>query len=212
MGIPCGSNVELDNPNRNGQGPMPVDLALTYNEDQNIGVGIPFTRATEFRVAYHFNDQWAFGAGIENPNQFIGNFVALPAAFTSVGSQFDNGNQIGAPNAFPDILSKLSYDKQFSRGRHLHAETVGLLTGVHMAVKPLDGTSFRSHRAVGGGGAIAANYEFSPGFRILANMFWSDGGVPLFGKHRTAGRDSSECGGHRCDPVVRARRRRLRRL
>lgn len=164
-------------PNRNGQGPMPVDLALTYNEDQNIGVGIPFTRATEFRVAYHFNDRWAFGAGIENPNQFIGNFVVLPAAFTSVGSQFDNGNQIGAPNAFPDILSKLSYDKQFSRGRHFHAETVGLLTGVHMAVKPLDGTSFRSHRAVGGGGAIAANYEFSPGFRILANMFWSDGGA-----------------------------------
>jgi hypothetical protein len=164
-------------PNRNGLGPMPVDLALTYNEDQNLTVGIPYTRAAELRVAYHFNDRWAFGVGIENPNQFIGNFVALPAAFITVGSQFDNGNQIGAPNAFPDILSKLAYDKKFSRGRHFHAEAVGLITGVHMTAKPLRGISFNLHRTVGGGGSVASNYEFSPNFRILANAFWSDGGA-----------------------------------
>ncbi len=164
-------------PNRNGLGPMPVDLALTYNEDQNLGVGISYTRAAELRAAYHFNDRWAFGVGIENPNQFIGTYVALPAAFASVGSQFDNGNQIGAPNAFPDILSKLAYDKKLSRGRHFHAEAVGLITGVHLTAKSLEGTSFTKHRAVGGGGSIAANYEFSPNFRILANAFWSDGGA-----------------------------------
>jgi hypothetical protein len=164
-------------PNRNGLGPMPVDLALTYNEDQNLGVGISYTRAAELRAAYHFNERWAFGIGIENPNQFIGNYVALPAAFAAVGSQFDNGNQIGAPNAFPDILSKLAYDKKLSGGRQFHAEAVGLITGVHMTAKPLEGTSFKKHRAVGGGGSVAANYEFSPSFRILANAFWSDGGA-----------------------------------
>jgi hypothetical protein len=164
-------------PNRNGLGPMPVDLALTYNEDQNLGVGVPYTRAAEFRAAYHFNDRWAFGIGMENPNQYIGNFVALPVKFTSVGPQFDNGNQIGAPNIFPDILSKLAYDKTLSGGRHFHAEAVGLLTGVHLTVKSLLGTSSESHRAVGGGGSLAASYEFSHTFRILANAFWSDGGA-----------------------------------
>jgi hypothetical protein len=164
-------------PNRNGLGPMPVDLALTYNEDQNLGVGVPYTRAAEFRAAYHFNYSWAFGVGIENPNQYIGNFVALPTAFASVGSQFDNGSQIGAPNAFPDILSKLAYDKHFSKGRHFHAEAVGLIAGVHISVKPLGGTSFNSHKKVGGGGSIASSYEFSPNFRILGNAFWSDGGA-----------------------------------
>lgn len=164
-------------PNRNGLGPMPVDLALTYNEDQNLGVGIPYTRAAEFRVAYHFNERWAFGVGIEDPNQFIGNYVALPAAFSSVGPEFDNGNQIGAPNPFPDILSKLAYDKKFRGGKHLHAEAVGLITGVHMAVKPIGENSFETRRAVGGGGSIAGNFEFSPNFRILANAFWSDGGA-----------------------------------
>ena len=32
-------------PNRHGLGPMPSDLAITFNEDQNIGVGLPYTRA-----------------------------------------------------------------------------------------------------------------------------------------------------------------------
>jgi hypothetical protein len=164
-------------PNRNGLGPMPVDLAISYNEDQNLGVGVPYTRAAEFRAAYHFNDNWAFGVGIEDPNQYIGSYVALPAAFTSLSSQFDNGNQIGTPNAFPDILSKIAYDKRFTRGRHFHAEAVGLITGVHVSAKPVGETSFKSHRAVGGGGSVAANYEFSPTFRILANAFWSDGGA-----------------------------------
>src|SRR5580704_233321 len=70
-------------PNRSGIGPSPADLAITYNEDQNIGVGLPYTRAAEFRVAYHLNDHLAFGVGIEDPNQFIGTFVALPSAFAS---------------------------------------------------------------------------------------------------------------------------------
>jgi hypothetical protein len=67
-------------------------------------------------AAYHFNDRWAFSIGIENPNQFIGDYVAMPGKFTSVGSQFDNGNQIAAPNAFPDILSKLAYDRSLVEG------------------------------------------------------------------------------------------------
>ena len=69
-------------PNRDGIGPIPSDLAITYNEDQNLGVGVPYTRAAEFRVAYHVNEHWAMGVGIEDSNQYIGNYVALPAQFS----------------------------------------------------------------------------------------------------------------------------------
>ena len=163
-------------PNRNGLGPMPSDLAITYNEDQNIGVGLPYTRAAEFRVAYHLNDHWAFGVGIEDPDQFIGGFVALPAAFSAtLGPQFDNGNQIGAPNLFPDILPKITYDTELA-GRHLHLEAVGLLTSARAAVVPIGGTTFSSHSTVGGGGSIAANYQVFQNLILLANTFWSDGG------------------------------------
>jgi hypothetical protein len=164
-------------PNRVGIGPMPSDLAITYNEDQNLGVGVPYTRAAEFRVAYHPNERWAFGVGIENPNQYIGSYVALPAAFISIGTQFDNGAQVGAANAFPDILSKITYDNKIA-GRHLHAEVTGLFNGAHASAAPGTSTAFQTHTTVGGGGQIAANYELMRDkLVILANAFWSDGGA-----------------------------------
>jgi hypothetical protein len=164
-------------PNRTGIGPMPSDLAVTYNEDQNLGVGVPYTRAAEFRVAYHVNEHWAIGAGIENSNQFIGNFVALPAQFTSIGTQFDNNANAGAANLMPDIIAKTTYDTALS-GRHFHAELTGFLTGAHASVLPAGSTLFNSHKAFGGGGQVAMNYELLPNKLVaLANVFWSDGGA-----------------------------------
>jgi hypothetical protein len=163
-------------PNRNGLGPLPSDMATTYNEDQNFQVGLTFTRAAEFRVAYHANDHLAFGVGIEDPNQFTGNFVALPSAFAStVSTQFDNGAQIGAPNLFPDIIPKIAYDPTLG-GRHLHLEAVGLITGARSAVVPIGEKLYSSHSVVGGGVSIAGNYELFHNFLVLLNTFWSEGG------------------------------------
>lgn len=114
-------------PNRDGIGPFPSELAVTYNEDQNLGVGVPYTRAAEFRVAYHVNEHWAIGAGIENSNQFIGGYVALPAQFSAVGSQFDNNANTGAADLMPDILAKTTYDTNLG-ARHFHAELTGFKT------------------------------------------------------------------------------------
>jgi len=164
-------------PNRVGIGPIPSDLAITYNEDQNLGVGVPYTRAAEFRVAYHLNEHWAMGVGIEDSNQFIGNFVALPVQFTAIGSQFDNNANAGAANLMPDIIAKTTYDTDLS-GRHFHAELTGFFTGAHASVMPNGSTSFNSHHAFGGGGQIAANYELVRNkLVVLANAFWSDGGA-----------------------------------
>ena len=164
-------------PNRNGIGPMPSDLAITYNEDQNLGVGVPYTRAAEFRVAFHPNDHWAIGAGIENPNQYIGNYVALPAQFTAIGLQFDNNANAGAANLMPEIIAKTTYDTD-SSGRHFHAEITGFLTGAHASVMPSGSTSLNLHKVFGGGGQFAMNYELLPNKLVfLANVFWSDGGA-----------------------------------
>jgi hypothetical protein len=163
-------------PNRTGIGPMPPDLAITYNEDQNLGVGVPYTRAAEFRVAYHPNEHWAMGIGIEDPNQYIGGYVALPSQFTAVGTQFDNGANAGAANLMPDVLSKVTYDRDFS-GRHFHSEVTGLLTAAQASVMPVGSTAFNKHNTFGGGGQIAANYELRPKLLLLGNAFWSDGGA-----------------------------------
>jgi hypothetical protein len=164
-------------PNREGIGPIPSDLAVTYNEDQNLGVGVPYTRAAEFRVAYHLDEHWAVGVGIEDSNQFIGTYVALPSQFGAVGSQFDNNANAGAANLMPDILAKSTYDTRLGP-RHFHAEATGFLTGAHASLTPVGSNSFKTHNAFGGGGEIAANYELIPNkLVILANAFWSDGGA-----------------------------------
>jgi hypothetical protein len=164
-------------PNRDGIGPLPSDLAVTYNEDQNLGVGVPYTRAAELRVAYHANEHWAMGVGIEDSNQFIGNYVALPAQFTSIGSQFDNNSNAGAANLMPDIIAKTTYDTNLG-ARHFHAEVTGLFTGAHASVTPVGSTQFRTHTTFGGGGQFATNYDLLPNkLVVLANVFWSDGGA-----------------------------------
>jgi hypothetical protein len=164
-------------PNREGIGPMPSDLAITYNEDQNLAVGIPYTRAAELRAAYHVNEHWAIGVGIEDSNQFIGNFVALPSHFSTIGLQFDNNANAGAANLMPDVIAKTTYDTRLS-GRHFHAEATGFVTGAHASVMPIGSTSFRTHTAFGGGGEVAMNYELVPNkLVVLANGFWSDGGA-----------------------------------
>ena len=164
-------------PNRSGIGPIPSDLALTYNEDQNLGVGVAYTRAAELRAAYHVNEHWAIGLGIEDANQFIGTYVALPAQFTAIGSQFDNNSNAGAANLMPDILAKTTYDTSIL-ARHFHAELTGLLTGADASAMSVGSTSFDSHSVIGGGGEVATNFDLVRNkLTFLANAFWSDGGA-----------------------------------
>ena len=164
-------------PNRTGIGPMPSDLAISYNEDQNLAVGVPYTRAAEFRVAYHLNEHWAMGVGIEDSNQYIGNYVALPAGFSAIGTQFDNNANAGAANLMPDIIAKTTYDTELA-GRHFHAELTGFVTGAHATAIPSGSTAYNSHSAYGGGGQLATNYELIRNkLVVLANVYWSDGGA-----------------------------------
>jgi hypothetical protein len=167
-------------PNRRGVGPMPGDLALTYDEDGNAQVGIPYTRAAEFRVVYHPSDHWSAGLGIENAEQYTGfgaGEVTLPNAFAQqLASQLDPTNTNNTtPNVAPDVLSKIAYDRDLG-GKHFHAELQGLLTAVKTTVQPAAGANFESSSTVGGGFGGAFNIELVKNFRLLANGFYSDGG------------------------------------
>ena len=169
-------------PNRTGLGPMPADLMLTYSEDANIHVGIPWTRQAAFRVMYHPNDHWAVGLGIENPEQFVGaGEVIFPFAFNAqLGTQFDAANNTGTPNVAPDLLAKASYDNTFGGGRHFHVELGGIMTNVKTTNVPIGGTEFVHHNSTGGGVEFATNFDLfhdSDGryFRFVANGLWGDG-------------------------------------
>jgi len=172
-----GSSWGMITPNRTGLSPMPADLALTYGEDANVHVGIPYTRAGTFRAIYHPNDHWAIGTSIENPDQFVGaGEVIFPFAFNAaLGPQFDAANQTTVPNPYPDFIPKISYDNNFGNGQHFHFELGGLLTTVKITNVPVGGTTFVHHQSTGGSGEAAFNVDVVKGFRILANGLWGAG-------------------------------------
>jgi hypothetical protein len=176
-----GSTWGLQTPNRTGISPMPSDLSLTYGEDAQTHVGINYTRAAEFRAGYHFSKQFAWAVALQNPQQYIGqnaggnNEVIFPAAFAALVGQFDNNATAGAPNAFPDFITKFAFDGG-SNGHKFHAELGGLTTSAKVAVVPtVAGAGFVKHTKMGAGGFGAFNFELIKNLRVLAQGMWGPG-------------------------------------
>jgi hypothetical protein len=169
-------------PNRVGLSPMPADLAITINEDANIQVGIPYTRAGTFRAIYHFNDNFQWGVAVENPEQFVGaGEVIFPFAFNAqLGPQFDAANNTATPNLGPDLWTKMAWDGN-PGGRHMHFELGGVMTTAKATFLPIvtpppsGGVTFQHSTKVGGGIVAATNIGLSKNFRFLANGLWGNG-------------------------------------
>jgi hypothetical protein len=171
-----GQSWGLMTPNRKGVSPLPSDVFTTLSEDTNVHVGIPWTRAAQFRAAYHFNDHFVWAAGIENPDQFVGaGETIFPFAFNAaLGIQADAANQTTVPNVAPDFLTKIAYDNDFS-GKHLHFEAGGIVTTAKVTNVPVGGITFVSHSSVGGGVEFGFNFELAKNFTFVANGMYGTG-------------------------------------
>ncbi len=168
-------------PNRVGIGPMPSDLALTIGEDANVHVGVTHSRAGQFRAVWHPNDKFAWGIGIENPDQFVNaGEVIYPFQFNAaLGAQLDTGNNNPpqTPNAAPDVVSKMGYDTTFGGGRHFHVEAGAMMRTFRITNVPIGGTTFAHHTSIGGAGEFAMNVDIFPKLKFLTNGFYSNGGA-----------------------------------
>ncbi|HEU4414375.1 MAG TPA: hypothetical protein VFT65_06290 [Candidatus Angelobacter sp.] len=176
-----GQTWGLQTPNRVGLSPMPSDVFAPIGEDAQTHVGLPYTRAAELRLIYHFNDNFQWGVAIQNPDQFTNGEVVFPNAFNaqlnSTITQFDAGNQTTTPNAFPDIHSKMAYDTDIN-GKHMHLEAGGLLTSAKITVLAPSNTAnatFNHDTKIGGAFHGALNLELLKGFRVVANGMWGTG-------------------------------------
>jgi hypothetical protein len=186
-----GQTWGLETPNRVGVSPNPADLSLGYHADSSIHVGSNYTRAAEFRAAYHFNDNWVWAVAAQNPQQFVAaGQVTFPFAFdgqlTAKIPQFDAANSSGTPNVGPDILTKIAYDNNFGGGRHFHFEAGGVATWAKATVIPIvtpvptPPPTFTSHTTTGGGGfgdLVVDLYKGAEGktIRFVANGMWGYG-------------------------------------
>lgn len=170
-------------PNRVGLSPYSADVFYSQDMDFNYQVGLTWTRAPQFRVAYHLSKNLAFGVALENPQQFIGqaNEVVLPAGLNAaLATQLDGANNSNTPNVHPDIIPKIAYDTDIA-GKHFHVEAVGLFTSAKVAIPVATatvppGTAFVKQTQSGGGGSVNVNLEVVKNLRVIGNSFFSDGG------------------------------------
>jgi hypothetical protein len=169
-----GQTWGLQTPNRVGVSPSPADLALTIGEDAQTHVGLNYTRAAEFRAAYHFSDRFVWAFALQNPEQFGGQGeITFPAAFNAqLAPQIDSAATPGAPNLMPDFLTKFAFDPS----KRFHFELGGLTTSAKVAVIPtVPAATFVKHSKVEGGIFGATNVELFKGFRFLASGMWGPG-------------------------------------
>ena len=180
-----GQTWGLQTPNRVGVSPNPADVFGTYGEDAQVHVGVNYTRAAEFRLGYHFNDNWVWAVAIQNPQQYGGtaaNIVTYPNSFNAQlsGVQFDAGATPGTPNLAPDLITKIAFDKDFA-GRHFHWEGGAMETTAKITILPTAaGSTFHSQTMVGGGvfGGLAAELwkgSDNRNIAVVASGMWGYG-------------------------------------
>jgi hypothetical protein len=170
-----GQTWGLQTPNRVGVSPNPADLAITIGEDAQTHVGLNYTRAAEFRAAYHFSDHFVWAFALQNPEQFGGQGeITFPAAsnFATVPTLIDSGATATVPNLMPDLITKFAFDP----GKHFHFEAGGLTTSAKIALVPsVPAATFVKHTKIEGGIFAATNIELFKGFRFLASGMWGPG-------------------------------------
>ena len=181
-------------PNRQALSPVPSDLFYTQNMDTNYQVGLPWTRALEFRFIYHASKEWAMGVALEDPQQYVGNAVVLPASPPGGSSspyinQVDNGANVlpatsggtGTPNLFPDVIAKVAYDPVVD-GKHMHVELSGVMSQFKLFTPATSSTPAFHETVTGGGGSFNFNLEVVKNLHLIVNSFFGDGtGRYIFG-------------------------------
>jgi hypothetical protein len=165
----AGQSWSLLTPNRNGLSPVPADVFFSQNVDTNYQVGLTWTRQTQFRFVAHPSKTFTAGVSLENPQQYVGPAVVLPAAFAA--AEVDATGNTAAPNPYPDVIGKVAFDPQTGK-THQHVEVAALVRGF----KTYSSASDRTFGATGRGVSVNGNVEPVKGLHLVATTFFSSGG------------------------------------
>src|SRR5262249_54928189 len=149
--------------------PSPGDIFFSQNVDTNYQVGLTWGRTQQFRLIAHASDVVTAGVSFENPQQFVGTGVVLPAAFPA--GQGDVSGNTAAPHPFPGIIGKVAFDPKTGK-LHQHIDAAILVRGF----KTYDPTSQTSFSKTATGGSVGAAIQPVKNLTLIANGFFSDGG------------------------------------
>jgi hypothetical protein len=187
----AGQSWSMMTPGRDSISPMPGDLFYSQDVDTNYQMGLIWGRTPGFRFIAHATDNITAGLALENPEQYIGSAVVLPAAFPA--AEVDAGSvTTNVPNLYPDIIGKIAYDTpgkgspkapkggqiiveqtpKAASGLHQHIEAAVVIRGFKTFNQPTN-TSFNSTAI---GGSINAVIQPVKAVRVIGTTFFSNGG------------------------------------
>jgi len=157
-------------PNRTGLSPVTSDVFVSQNIDLNLQMGLTWTRAAQLRFVAHPNDTFTAGLALENPEQYVGSAVVLPAGFP--GFEVDNGSvTTQTPDRYPDIIGKIAFDPKTGKTRQ-HLEAAFVARGF----RTYNPTTQATFTRTGTGIEIAGAFELIPNLRAIASTYFSNGG------------------------------------
>ena len=130
-----GQSWSMMTPGRVGISPLPSDIFYSQDMDTNYQVGIPWTRAPQFRVLYHPSDIVSIGFALETAEQYGGGSsgggsIVLPSPLATpyTNTQIDLGAAtFTPPNLTPDFQAKIAFDPKVN-GNLMHIEFGGVLS------------------------------------------------------------------------------------
>lgn len=181
-----GQSWSMMTPGRKSISPLPGDLFYSQDVDTNYQVGIPWTRAPQFRAVYHAGDIVTVGFALETAQQYGGGSsgggaITLPSALATAftNTQIDLGaGTYTPPNLHPDVQAKIAFDPKVN-GNLMHIEFGGFFS----SFKTYNPATSQSFTTQGAGGQANANLELVKNFHLIVNTFASDGGGRyLFGQ------------------------------
>jgi len=181
-----GQSWSMLTPGRRGISPLPGDLFYSQDMDTNYQVGIPWTRAPQFRAVYHASDVVTLGFALEQAEQYGGGSggggsIVLPSLLATpyTNNQIDLGAaNFTPPNLHPDVQAKIAFDPKVN-GNLMHVEFGGFFS----SFKTYNPLTYQSFTKQGGGGEANFNLELVKNFHLIVNTFLSDGGGRyLFGQ------------------------------
>jgi hypothetical protein len=163
-------------PNRNGISPAPGDLFYSQDVDTNYQMGLTWGRTPGIRFVDHATSTVTAGIAIENPEQYVGSAVVLPAAFPAAQvNTGSGGSAVGSssptPNLYPDIIGKVAFDPKTGKTKQ-HIDAAFVISGF----KTYNPTTDTSSTSTGTGGSVNAVVEIIPNYRLIATNYYSSGG------------------------------------
>lgn len=166
----AGQSWSMLTPNRNGLSPIPGDIFYSQDVDTNYQMGLTWGRTTQFRFIAHATSAVTAGVSLENPEQYVGSAVTLPAALPAF--ELDAGGvATNVPNRYPDVIGKIAFDPK-TGSTHQHVDAAVLVRGF----KTYNPATDTSYSATATGGEVNAVVEPVKNFRLIGSAFVSSGG------------------------------------